>query len=297
MFEFRLLIFVTIFSLFFDATLNYASANGLPVFVSILPQKYFVQQIGKDRVEVQVMVQPGASPATYEPKPAQMTALSAARIYFSIGVPFENVWLEKIAAANPQMAIVPTDRGILKLSISEHHHGEQVHGTEGGHRPGLEDPHIWTSPPLVMTQARNILTALQDYDPINRDFYEANYKIFIKELIDLDIRLRQILAEKKGASFLVFHPSWGYFAHTYGLKQVAIEFEGKDPKPAQLQALISQARKERIKVIFAQPQFSFKSAEIVARAIGGKVVPADPLAADWSSNLLNQAMQFEAAMR
>ena len=296
MIKFKTALLVTILSLFLNFAPNPLSANGLPVFVSILPQKYFVQQIGKDQVVVQVMVQPGASPATYEPKPAQMTALAKARIYFSIGVPFEKVWLGKIAAANPRMALVATDRGILKLPMNAHGHDHADNSGED-HAHGTEDPHIWTSPPLVMSQARNILVALQTYDPANSEYYEANYKQFINELIDLDARLRQILADKQGTSFLVFHPSWGYFANTYGLRQIAIEFEGKDPKPAHLQELIDHARKERIRAIFAQPQFSSKNAEIVARAIDGKVIAADPLAADWSSNLLNQAKQFKAAMR
>ena len=110
-----------------------AAQNRLVVFVSIVPQKYFVEQIGQDRVDVQVMVQPGASPATYEPKPTQMVALTKAKIYFSIGVPFENRWLKKIAASNPTMAVVPTDHGIRKLSMKSHSHKKDEHGSDKGH--------------------------------------------------------------------------------------------------------------------------------------------------------------------
>jgi zinc transport system substrate-binding protein len=278
---------------------NAVPAGQLPVFVSILPQKYFVQQIGMDLVNVQVMVQPGANPATYEPKPAQVTALATARIYFSIGVPFESIWLEKITASNPKLMVAPTDHGILKLSMDAHHHIEQKANLENkkDHHTDLADPHIWTSPPLVMLQARSILIALQACDPPNRAFYETNYKHFIDDLIDLDAELRQILDDKRGASFLVFHPSWGYFADAYGLQQIAIEIEGKDPKPAQLQALISTAKKKNIKAVFVQPQFSTKNADVIAKAIGGLVVPADPLAADWAANLRTQALQFRAALR
>jgi len=287
---------IFLFSLILPAALP---ADQLPVFVSILPQKYFVQQIGMDLVNVQVMVQPGDSPATYEPKPAQMIALATARIYFSIGVPFENIWLRKISTANPELMMTPTDHGIGKLTMAAHHDGEQEasSGNKRDYHSGLTDPHIWTSPPIVMMQARSILIALQACDPANRAFYETNYRHFINDLADLDAELRQILSDNKGASFLVFHPSWGYFADAYGLQQIAIEIEGKNPKPAQLQTLISRAKQKNIKAVFVQPQFSSKNANVIAKAIGGQIIWADPLATDWAANLRNQALQFKDALR
>lgn len=244
------------------------------------------------------MVQPGASPATYEPKPAQMVALAAANLYFSIGVPFENVWLKRISAANPEMKVIPTDHGIVKRSMADHdHETSENHGANGDDiHPGRHDPHIWTSPPLVMMQARTILTALQSADPQNHHFYETNYKNFIIELLDLDADIRAALSSKQGAAFLVFHPSWGYFANTYGLHQVAIEVEGKAPKPALLDALIHRAKKEKISIVFVQPQFSSKTADLIAKAIDGQVIPADPLAENWADNLRNQAILFRDAI-
>ena len=293
------------------------AADKLPVFVSIVPQKYFVQQIGKNRVDVKVMVQPGASPATYEPKPRQMAALSEAKLYFSIGVPFESAWLDKIAAGNPKMAVVHTDHGIEKIAMARHqhhedhagknqdgHHHEQEEETahhddhEKGHHghAGL-DPHIWLSPPLVRIQARTITTALQTADPAHRDVYDANLHDFMGRIDQLDHELRDTLAGKSGMSFMVFHPAWGYFAHAYGLKQMPIEVEGKDPKPAQLQALIEHAREKNIRVIFVQPQFSAESAQLIAREIGGQVVPANPLAEDWMANLRLVADKFKTALK
>lgn len=279
------------------------TADPLLVFVSILPQQYFVQQIGKDQVQVQVMVLPGASPATYEPKPSQMTALAKSKIYFSIGVPFENVWLKKIAATNPNMRLVSMDHGICKLSMATvHHHADIKHvETKIQHEQppthNIQDPHIWMSPPLVMIQARTVLTALQTADPAHSDFYETNYKNFLGNLADLDAQIRKLLANFKGKSFIVFHPSWGYYAHTYGLKQITIEIEGKEPKPSQLQSLIRKAKNEKIRVIFTQPQFSSKTARLIAKSIEGAVIPADPLAGDWASNLLNQTRKFAEAFQ
>ncbi|MDM8541154.1 zinc ABC transporter substrate-binding protein [Desulfococcaceae bacterium HSG9] len=272
--------------------------NKLSVFVSIVPQKYFVEQIGQDLVDVRVMVQPDTSPATYEPKPSQMAALTKAKIYFSIGVPFENSWLKKIAASNPALTVIPTDHGIDKLAMKRHSHSKDEQNSHEDHgQSGTPDPHIWTSPPLVMMQAHKIVTALQKADPANRSAYQTRYKAFISELVDLDGDLRNIFAEKQGQRFMVFHPSWGYFAHTYGLQQTPVEIEGKSPKPAQLKALIKYARQHAIKVIFVQPQFSSKSAQLIAREIGGRVAIADPLAADWPANLRELAKTFQTVLK
>ncbi len=274
----------------------------VPVFVSIVPQQYFVQQIGKDKVDVSVMVQPGASPATYEPKPAQMARLSKTRLYFSIGVPFETFWLDKIASANPDMAIVHTDKGIKKQPMGAHHHegedpAEENHDRKSDHGHAGLDPHIWLSPRLVKIQAGHIFDALVTADPGNKDFYTANYNAFIKEIGALDQDLTQMLKDNAGMQFMVFHPSWGYFARDYKLKMIPIEIEGKNPKPAKLQALIRHARDEGIKIIFVQPQFSTKSAELVAKEINGQVMPANPLALDWLDNMKKMAEQFKEALK
>ena len=324
-------IFPILLGLFFVSTGSSFAADKLPVFVSILPQKYFVQQIGMDLVDVQAMVQPGANPATYEPKPQQMADISKTKIYFAIGVPFENAWLEKIAAANPDMQVVHTDHGIDKRAMAAHHHHDEAHAEEhhdtdhheaehghekdGHHEEGEHDhhaeaehdedhhehagldPHIWLSPPLVKIQARKILDALQKADPAHGSVYEANFKAFTAQIDQLDANLKKTFAGKKGLQFMVFHPAWGYFADTYGLEQVPIEIEGKDPKPAQLKELIEHARENDIKVVFVQPQFSSQSAEVVAREIGGQVAFVDPLAEDWMANLRQVADKFQAALK
>lgn len=261
------------------------------VFVSILPQKYFVEKIGQNLVDVSVMVPPGASPATYEPRPRQMVALTRAKVYFTIGVPFERTWLKKLVSANPKMRLVHTDHGIKKRAMKAHHN----HGERGSQV--ILDPHIWTSPPLVMMQARNILTGLLQVDPSNGTVYEANYRKFVAGLLDLDADLRKAFAGRQGLQFMVFHPSWGYFAGAYELSQVPIEMEGKEPKPAQLKELIAHARKHDIRVVFVQPQFSSRSAQLIAREIGGQAITADPLAENWEENLRRLAEKFRTVLR
>ena len=279
-----------------------AAADRVAVFVSIVPQKYFVQQIGKDLVDVRIMVPPGASPSTYEPRPRQMTELAASRIYFAIGVAFENTWLDKIAAVNPGMRVVHTDNGIEKIPMDAHPHADQVgrresHSDEDAHGHGGLDPHIWLSPPLVTIQARTILAALQEIDSEHQNTYAANYRDFISRIDKLDADLKKTFVGRQNLQFMVFHPAWGYFARAYGLRQVPIEIEGKKPKLALLKESIEHAREKGIRVVFVQPQFSRKSAEIVAREIGGRVVVADPLAEDWMANLAAVAASFKAALK
>ena len=287
------------------------SNDRVAVFVSIAPQKYFVQQIGRELVDVQIMVQRGGDPHTYEPKPRQMAAISRAKLYFAIGIDFESTWLGKIAATNPKMKVVHTDRDIEKIPMAVHPYEESAPQKNSGHhdengQPAYEnhqrehsglDPHIWLSPPLVMRQARSILSALQEIDPVHHSSYQAYYSAFIAAIVDLDRALKAIFIGKRGLQFMVFHPSWGYFARTYGLKQIPIEIEGKHPKPARLKELIEYARDKGIRVIFVQPQFSTKSAELVAKEISGQVVFADPLAENWMAAMREVAHKFKAALR
>jgi zinc transport system substrate-binding protein len=280
------------------------AGEPIHVFVSIPPQKYFVEKIGGSFVLVSVMVPAGANPHIYEPRPTQMTALSKSKIYFAIGVTFETVWLPKFANLNPQMRIVHTDKGIDKVAMVAHHHEEeekvgdqdkekQAHGEEA---PGTLDPHVWVAPPEVRIIARNIQEALAEIDPSNGRIYQSNLESFLKELDKLDKDLTELFKDKRGLKFMVYHPAWGYFARAYGLEQVPVEMEGKEPKPGQLKALITQSKRDGIKVIFVQPQFSTKSAETIARAIGGQVIAADNLREDWEKNLRVQVQKFKQAL-
>jgi zinc transport system substrate-binding protein len=276
-----------------------AAAEPIQVFVSISPQRHFVERIGGEGVAVSVMVPPGAGPVSYEPKPRQMTALSGSAIYFAVGVPFEAAWLPRFSDANPDLTIVHTQDGIEKVPMRGHHHGDDPeHGHDDPADGRILDPHVWLSPPLVILQARNILDALCSADPNRRAGYEANYREFIGELVDLDLAIREIFSDvERGSRFMVFHPSWGYFARAYGLEQIPAEVEGKDPKPAELQRLIDHARTHKIRIIFVQPQFSDKSARVIASAIDGRVAVADPLSPDWADNLRRVAQSIRDAIK
>ena len=269
--------------------------KSIKVFVSIPPQAYFLESVGGERVDVSVLVGPGYSPATYEPTPRQMAELSRAKVYFRIGVPFENVWIERIIKANPNMKVVDTRRGIELLPMKAHRYGDD----EDHHHHGksLKDPHIWTSPRLVKIQARNICDALIGEDPAHTAYYEDNLKAFHIDLDKLDRKITEILKDLKTPRFMAFHPAWGYFAHDYGLEEIPIEVEGKEPGARALADLIKRVNQEGIKVVFVQAQFSTKNAETVARAIGGRIVRIDPLAKDFLKNMMKIAEAFAEVMQ
>jgi zinc transport system substrate-binding protein len=268
-----------------------AIAEPIPIFVSILPQKYFVERIGGDRVQVDVMVEPGKSPAAYNPTPKQLYHLSNAKIFFLIGVPFEKVWMWRIAKNNPDLLIVDSSKNIalIKESSRGNKHSQHSHS--------VFDPHIWTSPLIVKTIAKNILNMLVEVDPEASDFYMDNYKKFIANLNDLDQKIREALQPIKQRKFMVFHPAWAYFAQTYGLEQIAVEIEGKRPSSRALVKTINQAKLLNIKVVFVQKQFSIKSAETIASALGGKVQAIDHLAENYLENLLLVTDMFSKALK
>lgn len=289
------------------------------VFVTIAPQKYFVDRVSGGKANVSVMVEPGANPHAYEPRPRQMAALAGAQLYFTIGDSFDQTWLARIVGANPGITVVHTAEGIEKIPMVDghdhegeahgHKHDKKAHGHKDakhehdgeahGHDHGTLDPHIWLDPALVKIQVAHIRDGLSRVDPDNAREYAANAEAFMRELDELDAELRIILSvlPEDRRTFLVFHPSWGYFATAYGLKQASIEVEGKEPSPRDMARIIAMGRESGARVVFVQPQFSEKSAAVIAKQIGATVVPLDPLAADWSENLRKAAHAFVDALK
>jgi len=256
--------------------------NVVDITVSIIPQKYFVEKIGGKNVRVNVMIPPGVDLHSYEPKPQQLQALNDAEAYITIGVAFENAWMDRIKAGNQRMLIVDSTQGIQRIPMVEHHHNQQ----ENHQAEETLDPHIWLSPKLVKIQAQNIYDGLVKIDPKRQAEYQANLNNFITEIEQLDQKISQKLASLKNRKFMVFHPAWGYFAKDYNLEQEPIEVGGQEPSAAELADLISEAKQDNIKVILAQPEFNPSSTETIAKEIGGKVIFVSDLEENWSNNLL-----------
>jgi zinc transport system substrate-binding protein len=277
-----LLMVISLMAAFIACSRQPESAGKTAVAVTILPQAGFVEAIGGDRVEVVVMVPPGANPHTYEVTPDQMTRLSNARMYAKVGsqIEFELAWMDKLIAVNKDMLVVDCSRGINLLASAD------------PDEPG-QDPHIWLSVRNAMVMVQNIHDGLVQVDAANKSYYDSNTAAYLQQLTALDADFSRDLADVKNRSFIVYHPAFTYFAHDYNLKQIGVEQGGKEPTADYIERLIGEAEKDNIKVVFVSPEYSTKSAESIAREIGGRVVVIDPLAKDFIGNM----RAIESAMK
>ena len=279
-----------------NSTETEVSSDKLIVAVSISPQAEFVEQIGGDKVSTVVMIPPGASVHSYEPTPSQLKDLSNAKIYVEVGsgVDFELAWMDDLLSVNSDMYVVNSSKGIQLITMGEDEldeHEEEAeneteeHAEEEEHDHTGLDPHVWTSPQEAKIMVKNIYEGLVVVDPDNEATYKQNYDAYIAKLDEADAKLKNALAGKEGSSFIVYHPSWGYLADDYGLHEISIEVEGKEPSAQDMQKLINTAKEKGINVIFVQKGFSTASAQTIAEQIGGEVVEVDPLAKDYIDNL------------
>ncbi len=280
--------------------------SPLPVLVSIAPQKFLVERIAGDAVSVTVMVKPGSDPHSYEPSPSQVQAASAAALWFTLGLPFEEAWVPRITGNAPRLAAVSMISGITRLKSEDSDHDENAaakkaerHGHEAqgkaakehGHEHGGEDPHVWLSPMLVRRMLPTITRALSKQLPDMAARFLANEKALDAELEALDGKLADMFQpvplEKR--IFLSFHPSWRYFAYNYQLTELSIEVDGKEPAPRELQEVANAAKTYGLSVIFVEPQFPRAAARAIAQNLGASLVEADPLAENLPSLYLSFA--------
>ncbi len=261
------------------STVTSTSISKLGVIVTILPQAEFVERVGRDRVEVTVMVPPGASPHTYEPTPSQLQEVSRAKMYAKVGsdVEFELAWIDKIIDFNKEMVVVDCSKGIDLINVEREHGG---------------DPHIWLSPRNAEIMVNNIYEGLVQIDPANQEYYAKNTVKYLQDLDELDKEIVQALSGKENRKIMVYHPSWEYFCRDYGLEQIPIEKRGKEPTPQGIANLIEQANANNIKVIFASPEFSSENANVIAIEIGGEVVLISPLIKNYLKNMIKVAEAF-----
>ena len=246
------------------------------LLVSILPQKYFLEQLVGKNFQVKALIPPGASPATYSLKLSDLKIIKKAKYYFTIGVPFEKANIPRIKSINPNLKLIDTTK-YIRLYPMQAHHKEH-------HHRGL-DPHVWLAPNLVIQIARSMLDTLLQIDAAHSELYLNSYERFAKEVIALDKEIYNRLINIKNRSFLVFHPSFGYFARSYNLEQIAIEQEGKEPKIKDLLKLLQKAKIKGIKKVIIEPQFPKRSAKLIAQKLGASIVVIDPLAYNWQESL------------
>lgn len=244
----------------------------LTVAVSLQPYAKMLSRLGKDRIEIVVLVPEGSDPHTFEPKPGTLKDFSKAEIYFTDSSGLDKNWLPRFKGVNSKVKILALDSGIQFESLDDHHHESEA-----------LDPHLWVSLKNVQIILKNMLAVLTQYDPQGKAFYVENFNMYMKELVSLSDSIESLskkLPEEK-KTFMVFHPSFGYFARDYGFKQLCIEANGKEPKPKDLQHLIQEAKKSKIQSIFIMPNFSKRSAETIAKSLNANVVTVNPLAYDF----------------
>lgn len=272
-----------------ESKLTTINEEKINVVVSIPPEAEFVEKIGGDKVSVTVMVPQGANPHTYEPLPEQLKNVSEAKMYAQVGsgIEFENVWMDKISSMNKNMVIVNCSKGIEFIPNAD---------TDEAHE-NQYDTHVWVSPRNAKIMVENIYQGLIQVDPANKNYYKANKDKYLEELDYNDKKINESLGKGKNKKIMVYHPAWGYFCRDYGLKQIAIEKNGKEPTPQGITEIIDQAKKENIKIIFISPQFSKNSAETIASEIGGQVVTIDDLDKNYIKNLNNVANAFQNALK
>jgi zinc transport system substrate-binding protein len=262
------------------------------VLVSIAPHKTFVKEIAGDTVTVQVAVPAGSSSHTFEPTSRQMIQMSQADIWFRLGEGFEKRLLHVLNSYNPDIQVVDLrEHANMICSDHDHHHGHHRCSED------FRDVHTWLSPREVKKQAIDIANTLIKKYPQHQALYKKNLQTFIEKLVTLDSDITKTLASQKGSYFLVSHPAYAYFARDYGLKQLSVEFEGRDPTPQQLTKLLRQVKDLNICTIFIQPQHSNKGANLVATQIQASVVTLDPYSEDYFVNMRNLANSFGCGQR
>jgi zinc transport system substrate-binding protein len=258
------------------------------VFTSIPPQAWLAEQLAEDLVRVEILLPPGASPATYEPTPRQMAALDRSQLYLQIGAPFEGPVLSKVADLMPDLRVVDCRAGVTL---------EPIDGESHGHGGGLLDPHIWLDPQRMKIIARTSARALQELLPDRAQEIEIRLAALLTSIDATDRRVAEILAPYAGRTLLVFHPAYGYFTRRYGLVQMAIEEDGKAPSARRMAAVVDEIGQQRVPALFVQPQFSRTTAERVAGALECELVQLDPLAGDYLANLEAMAAGIAEALR
>ena len=266
-------------------------AGKLLVAATIVPLGDFCQRIGRDLVQVQVLIPPGASPHVFEPAPSVMAKAFQARVFVYIGAGLEP-WAARLlrSRGSERLIVVEAAQGIPLLGLDEQHHHHEAAGGLGhtGKPPDQEEahathssgnPHIWLDPMLAQEICKKIAGALIQADPGHRAHYEANLRSYLAALDELDREIKQHAEKWRLRDFVSFHPSFTYFARRYNLHEVGVieAAPGREPTPRHLQTLVAAIRRYGIKVVFAEPQFNPRVAEVIAQEAGVKVLKLDPM--------------------
>jgi len=264
--------------------------DRLNISVSIASIQWLVDQIGGERVQTQSLTTSGDDPHTYEPSPAQMTAIAASDLYLTAGVEFEEVWIPKFTDANSNLQVIDISEGVERIPVADHGHGE------GDEHEGL-DPHIWLSADNMRLIVRNVASILISTDPDNSEYYQGNLEKALVVIEDIDNQLAQKLSQTSRQQFLIIHPSLGYFADAYGLQMIPVEVDGQEPSPTQLAEILNSSKTYGIHTLFTQTGANPLNVQMLAEQAGiDSIIEIDPMAYDWAANMLFIGDALQAAL-
>lgn len=262
------------------------------VFVSIPPQAWLVKRLAGDAAEVQTLLASGVNPHTYEPNSRQLRKLAEASLYLTVGMPFEAPLAERAGALNPSLTVAAMDTGIAKRGAHAHDHDHGAPGHVCGGAGG--DPHIWLAPRLMCAMASNTVTALERALPALRPGLAERLAATVAEIRAADDAVRERLAGLRTRTWVVYHPSWSYFAESYGLVLLAVEEDGKTPSARHLAEVIRQAREAGVRAVFTEPQYDRRPVTTLARQVGARLEVIDPLAEAWPELMRDVAAKLAA---
>ena len=297
----RTSIIITFLSILLLTACVNKQTEGNIVTVTIEPQRYFAEKIAGDKFKINCVVPAGQSPETYDPTPQQMIQVRKSIAYLRIGpIGFEQAWMDKIRENNPKLEIFDTSEGMKLLADTEedthaHDHAAHDHDAHAGedahhhHHHGGVDPHIWSSIAGAKVVAWNTLNAFIALDPDNTEYFWKNYNELVDEIDKTKTEIKQLLDPLTDRTFIIYHPALTYFANEFNLIQLCIEMDGKEPSPAQLKMLVETARENNARVVFIQQEFDQKNAELIAKETGCKLTVINPLAYDWSKEMIHIA--------
>ena len=281
-----ILLFVSLNIIMAGCTGGELKSNKKNVTVSILPIKYFVDRIGGGDFNVTVLVPPGASPESYEPLPSQMKEIATSEAYFHFGlIDFERSLGDGVVAKNPSLNAVMLSENMNIIS-----------GDGNGSRRGA-DPHVWMSPGRMELAALAILKTLGQIIPDSTAKYKTNFEELVYEMDSLDTHIRASLDSLPRREFVIAHPFLTYYAEDYGLEQISIERDGKEPTAGQLVSVLNEIKGHGINTIFYQKGMSGKGAMAVAENAGISTFEADPLEYEWMDNLYHLTYTLTLTMQ
>lgn len=254
------------------------------ITVSLAPQKYFIEQITEDFVEVHVLVPSGNNPEVYDPAPIDIAKLQQSVAYFAIGsLPFETEWLKalpKEVKVINQAELLPHDM----VFCHDHEHAHvHVHG----------DPHYWTSVTGAKAMAEVMLTELIHLFPEQEQLFRENYKELIEEIEEVETYGQAVFGEKDNMAFVIYHPSLSLFANEWGLTQLVIEENGLEPTPRHLVHLMKTAKEMETKVVFIQKEFDVKNAENISKELALPLLTIQPMEENWKEEMMRLIAAFE----